>query len=125
MVKDLRIRRLPLSFKYAARGAWHVLRTEQNVRIHAAAAIIVIILGAALEISAIEWAVVLLAIGLVIGSEILNTVIEDFLDILHPEHHPAVRRIKDALAGAVLLGAIISLVIGVLIFGPRILAALQ
>lgn len=124
MVKDIRLRRVPKSFKYAARGIWHVLRTEQNIQIHTVATAVVVVLAILLHITATEWAILLLTIGLVLSGEILNTVVEDFLDIIHPEHHESVRRIKDAIAGAVLLSAGIAVAEGVIIFGPRIVAAL-
>lgn len=125
MVRDLSPKRLPRSFGYAGRGIWHVIRTEANLRIHVIATAVVIITGILLEISGPEFAILLLAIGLVLIAEVLNTVIEDFLDILHPKHHRAVRRIKDALAGAVLLAALVAVGVGVLIFGPYLLAALS
>jgi diacylglycerol kinase len=124
MVKDFNLRRLPASFRYATRGIWYVLRTEQNIQIHFVATAIVIALGMIYHISALEFAVLLLAIGFVIAAEVLNTVIEDFLDVIHPTHHHAVRRIKDSLAGAVLLAAMISVGIGLLIFIPRIVAGI-
>lgn len=122
MVRDLDPKRLHRSFRYAARGIWHVMRSEANLRIHIAATALAITAGIVLGISGAEFAIVLLAIGLVLTLEVINTVIEDFLDILHPEHHAAVRRIKDTLAGAVLLAAFVALGVGVLIFGPYLLA---
>lgn len=124
MVKDLQPKRLPASFKYAARGLWHVIRTEQNLRIHAGAALIAVALALYFGISAVEWAVLLLVIGLVIVTEVFNTVAEDFLDIIHPDRHPTVRRIKDALAGAVLVAALVAVGAGLLIFMPHLLARL-
>lgn len=123
MVKDFKVSRLPASVKYAWRGLWHVLRSEQNAQIHFIATLVVIGLGFWFHISTGEFAILLLAIGLVVSSEVLNTIIEDFLDVIHPQHHPAVRRIKDALAGAVLLSAMVAVVIGILVFLPHILAA--
>ena len=122
MVKDLDPRRLHRSFRYAARGIWHVLRTESNLRLHVGATALVIAAGLVLGISGFEFAILLLAIGLVLTAEVINTVIEEFLDILHPDHHAAVRRIKDALAGAVLLAAFVAVCVGALIFGPHLLA---
>ncbi len=124
MVKDIKIRRIPASFRYAARGIWHVLRTEQNAQIHLLAAVVAITLSLAFKISTVEFSIILLAVGFVVVSEVLNTVIEDFLDVLHPSQHQAIRRIKDALAGAVLLAAIIALSLAGLIFGPYFVAAL-
>lgn len=122
MVRDFRVRQLPRSFGYATRGIWHVLRTEQNLRIHLVAATIAILLGLYLDISGPEFAIILLASAIVIAAEIFNSVIEDFLDVLHPQHHEAIRRIKDALAGAVLLAATAALVVGLLIFVPALVA---
>ena len=125
MVRDFKVSKIPASFRYAFRGIWHVLRSEQNLQIHAIATVVAITLAILFRVSAIELAIVLLAVGFVLASEILNTVIEDFLDIVHPAHHDSVRRIKDALAGAVLLAAVIALAVGALVFGPHILAALN
>lgn len=125
MVKDFDPKRLPRSFRYAARGIWHVIRSEQNLRIHVAATALVILAGLILGISGAEFAIILLAIGLVLTAEVINTVVEDFLDIIHPEHHEKVRRIKDALAGAVLLAALVAAGVGALVLGPRLLAALE
>lgn len=125
MVKDFSIRRIPGSFRFALRGILNVLRSEQNVQIHAVVAIAAITLSIVLKISTVEFALILLATGLVLGAEILNTVIEDFLDVLHPDHHGAIRRIKDALAGAVLLSALIAVSIGFLIFAPPLVELLK
>lgn len=124
MVRELNPRKLPASFRYAVRGLWHVIRTEQNLRIHIIAAAVAIILALWLDVSGLEWAVLLLVIGLVIVTEVFNTVAEDFLDIIHPHQHPTVRRIKDALAGAVLVAAIVAVGVGILIFLPHLLARL-
>jgi diacylglycerol kinase len=123
VVRDFSPRRIPASFRYAGRGLWHVLRTEQNARIHVAAGTIVLVLAIILEVSLVEMAVLILSVGFVIAAEILNTIIEDFLDIIHPEHHQAVRKIKDALAGAVLVAALVAVGVGLCIFGPRLVAA--
>ena len=125
MVKDFKLSRIPASFRYAARGILNVLRTEQNVQIHLVATVVAISLSIWLNISTVEFALILLATGLVLTAEILNTVIEDFLDVLHPAQHAAVRRIKDALAGAVLLAALIAVSLGFLIFGPPLVQLLK
>lgn len=122
MVKELNPARLHRSFRYAARGLWHALQNEANLRIHVAATALVVVTGALLRISGAEFAILLLAVGLVLTIEMVNTVIEDFLDVLHPQQHDAVRRIKDVLAGAVLLAAFVAVGVGILIFGPYLLA---
>lgn len=125
MVKDFDVKRLPASFRYAWRGIWYVLKTEQNLRIHFIATIIALALAAFFRVSGVELAILLLTIGFVLASEILNSVIEDFLDVIHPEHHEAVRRIKDVLAGSVLLSAFVAVVVGLLIFLPHLVATLH
>lgn len=125
MVRDFSVKRLPASFRYAARGIWHVVRTEQNLRIHFLVTIVVVLMAAYWSITTVEMAILLLTIGFVLASEILNSVIEDFLDVLHPDHHQTVGRIKDVLAGSVLLAALIATLVGLLVFGPYFLATLE
>ncbi len=125
MVRDFRLKRLPASFKYAARGVWHVLRTEQNLQIHFLTTLLVVALALWLHVSLIELAILVLTVGFVLASEILNSVIEDFLDVIHPRHHPSVGRIKDVLAGSVLLSALVAVVVGLLIFVPHLVATVR
>ena len=124
MVRDFRINQIPRSFRYAGRGILDVLKTEQNLRIHLLAAVIAVAAGFWLDLSGAEFAIVIIAIALVISAEIFNSVVEDFLDVIHPEHHEKIRRIKDALAGAVLLSAIAAGAVGLLVFGPALVARL-
>lgn len=125
MTKRPDSRRAVRSFGHAFRGILHILRTEQNLRIHVVAAVAVIVLALYLGIDSLEFAAVLLAIGLVLTAEVINTVIEDLLDLIHPGHHPTVGRIKDALAGAVLIAAVIAAAVGLLVFLPYLFAALR
>lgn len=125
MPRPLDSKRAARSFGHAVRGMLHILRTEQNLRIHVAVAVVVIVLAAALRLSPLQFAIVLLAIGLVVTAEVINTVIEDLLDLIHPHHHPTVGRIKDALAGAVLIAAVIAAAVGLLVFLPYLFAALH
>ncbi|MBC7653927.1 MAG: diacylglycerol kinase family protein, partial [Oligoflexus sp.] len=73
-------------------------------------------------ISAIEWLAVILVIGLVFITEIINTSIENIADFISPERHPKIKVIKDLAAAAVILSAIVSVIIGLLIFLPKLLA---
>ncbi len=115
-------RKAARSFGHAGRGILHVLRTEQNVQIHLIAAAVVVGLAFYFRIGSLEFAAVLLAIGLVVTAEVINTVIEDLLDLIHPARHPAVGKIKDALAGAVLIAAVIAAAVGALVFLPYLFA---
>ena len=90
--------------------------------LHAIAAAIAILLGFILAITAIQWLVILLCIGAVFALEIINTAIEALVDHLHPERHPKIGLVKDLAAGAVLIAAILSLIIGCIIFLPLIWA---
>ena len=113
------------SFVYAGRGLAIVLRTERNARIDAVIAIGVVVAGGVLRIERWEWCAVIGAIGLVTAAETANTSIERLLDRLHPDQDPEVGAVKDLAAGAVLLAAMGAAAIGVVVFGPRLLAAVS
>jgi diacylglycerol kinase len=108
------------SFSHAFRGIIIFLRFEPNARIEAAIAILVIGLGLWLQIPAIEFVIILLCIGSVLAAEAFNTAVERTADFHSREVHPEIRDIKDLSAGAVLICACISAVIGLIIFVPRI-----
>ena len=99
-----------------------MFRTQANARIHAGVTLIVIVAGFLFGISRIEWCAVVAAIALVWTVEGLNTAIEAVVDLASPEFHPLAERAKDVAAGAVLIAALASVVIGLLVFGPRVLA---
>ena len=112
--------RLLRSFGYAFRGIGILLRTQANARIHAAATVLAVAAGFWFRISRSEWGAIIAAIGLVWTAEGVNTAIEAVVDLVSPETHPLAGRAKDVAAGAVLCAAIAALVIGALIFGPRV-----
>jgi len=107
------------SFGYAIKGIRYVFGTEVNMKIHIAISVLVIASGTFFAISLIEWMFCLLCIGLVVGAEMLNTAIENVVDLASPEQHPLAGKAKDIAAGAVLICAIISVIIGLLIFVPK------
>ncbi|MEL4105683.1 diacylglycerol kinase family protein [Oscillospiraceae bacterium WX1] len=104
------------SFRCAFSGVIFCLKSERNCRVHLAAAIYVLLSSAICRLSAGEWALVLLCIGLVTGAELLNTAVEKLCDALHPEYSAAIGRVKDMAAGAVLMAALLSAAIGGIIF---------
>ena len=106
------------SFRYAFAGWWFVIRTQRNAWIHAVASAIVVILAFWLRLSARDWAVIVLAIGMVWTSEFLNTALEAVVDLASPQHHHLARVGKDVGAAAVLIAAVSSALIGFLIMGP-------
>lgn len=110
--------KLVRSFIYASKGIINLLKTEQNARIHLIFSILVALLAYILSISRIEAIILFFAVVLIMAMEITNTAIEKLLDIVKPKNSTTAEYIKDAMAGAVLISAIIALVITVLIFSP-------
>ena len=114
----MRSRNLVEAFRFAFSGLWYTLCTQRNMRVHLAIASVVIILGLWLNLSADQWAMIALASGLVLVSEMTNTVIENLVDLVCPDYHPSAKIVKDVMAGAVVLASIIAVIIGLLILGP-------
>ncbi len=108
------------SIGYAFKGAVLLLKTESNIKIQFVIGIIVIILGFYFQISSTEWILQILTIALVISVEGLNTAIEKIADFIHPEYHKKIGFIKDVAAGAVFITAICSIIIGLIIYVPKI-----
>lgn len=108
------------SFVYAAEGIAHGFRTQRNMRVELGIALIVIAAGIFFRITAVEWAVIFVCIGLVLATELINTVTELAVDLLTQRYHPMAKLAKDAGAGAVLITALASVAVGVAIFGPRL-----
>jgi len=109
------------SFSFAFKGIKMVFGSEQNMKIHIFTTMLVVISGFVFKINVMEWIACLLCIGLVFGAEMINTSIENVVDLASPEHHDLAGKAKDIAAGAVLICAIISVLIGLLIFVPKIL----
>lgn len=109
-----------IGFSFAWNGLKEVVKTEHNFRFHLIASCLVMILGLYLGLTKIEWAIIFLVFGLVFVAEMINSSIEKMLDYLNPTIHPQAKMIKDISAGAVLLAAIISVIIGVIIFLPKL-----
>lgn len=97
-----------------------MLRCQHNAWIHMAGTIGVIILGFLFELSGSEWCWIILAISIVWTAEALNTAFEFLADIASPGFNPLVREAKDVAAGAVLITAIGSLIIGIIVFWPHV-----
>ncbi len=108
-------------FGYAFHGLWYTLRTQRHARIHISIATLAILMGLALHISALEFAILFVAITGVFTTEMLNTVAELCVDLASPQYHPLAKIAKDVAAGAVLAHAILAVVIGLFIFLPHLL----
>lgn len=107
-----------LSFKYASIGIFQALKEEPNLKFHLLAGLLVILLGFFLQISSLDWIILVILIGLVISVELTNTAIEAVVDSFTLEQHPGAKLAKDISAGAVLVVAITSAAAGLLIFMP-------
>jgi diacylglycerol kinase len=108
------------SFGYAFSGLWYVLRTQRNARVHAVVALLAIVTGIFLRISAIEFALTFVAISGVFLAEMFNTGLEACVDLAAPQLHPLAKIAKDVAAGAVLVSAMLAIIIGLCIFGPHL-----
>ena len=109
------------SFKYAFTGMWSAYKSESNMKIHIAVAILVILFGVFLQISTYEWLACTVCFAMVIGSEMFNTAIETVVDIAMPKKDERAKKAKDVAAGGVLVFAIGSAIIGSIIFIPKII----
>lgn len=113
--------RLVKSFTYAFDGLKYAFKYEQNILVHTLVTILVIIAGIVLKISVTEWLALTLIIGLVIATELINTSIEATIDLITKEVHPLAKIAKDTAAAAVLVFGLTAIVIGCIIFLPKIL----
>lgn len=104
------------SFKFAFQGLWLAGKEQPNLRIHLFVSFLVVSLAFYFDVTKVEWCVILLCIGLVISLELLNSAIEGFVNLVSPERQPKAGNIKDIAAAAVLVAAIISSIVGLLIF---------
>lgn len=118
---DVEAKRLVNSFKYAGTGIYTSLKTEKNMKIHFAIMFFVIIFGFVFHISINEWIACIILFAGVIGAEMLNTAIENVVDLITPYKNAKAKIVKDVAAGAVLVWAICAAIIGLIIFIPKII----
>lgn len=110
-----------ISFKHAFRGIWTAVQTQTNIRIHIVAGALIFLLSVFLRVSHTDILVLTLTVMIIIFAEMVNTAIEFLADAVTLEHDPYIKQAKDVAAGGVLISAIFALVIGLLIFGSKIL----
>jgi diacylglycerol kinase (ATP) len=113
---------LLVSFNYAIEGVIHVLRRERNMRVHFALATIVLVLAFAYDVTKVELMVLLVSIAFVLFAEMVNTAIEEMIDLSTKHYDPRAKIAKDVAAGAVLVSAVVAATIGYLVFVDRIRA---
>ncbi len=111
-----------LSFKYACAGIIAALREEPNLKFHFVAGLAVIIVSLILNLSRQDWLIIVFLIGFVISVELTNTAVEAVVDAFTDKEHPRAKYAKDISAGAVLIAAITSAILGIIIFWPYILS---
>jgi len=114
------IKERPVGFRYAFNGLKILMKEENNARIHLFTACCVLIAGVIFRISTFEWIAVVFCIGLVFALELINSAIENTADFITTERNETIKKIKDLSAGAVLVAAIASAIIGLIIFLPKI-----
>jgi len=105
-------------FVHALRGIAFAVRREANLWFHFSAAVAVFVTAFWLQLSLSEWAILSLTVGLVIAAELVNTAIEQVVDLASPEFHELAKRAKDTAAGAVFAAAVTSVVVGGCLLGP-------
>ena len=107
------------SIGFAVKGAYKLITTEHSVMVQSSLAVVLIIAGFIFHISREEWMLQILAFGLVLSVESLNTAVEKIADFIHPEFHDRIGFIKDIAAGAVMFAAMAAIAIGLLIYVPK------
>ncbi|MDR2040740.1 MAG: diacylglycerol kinase family protein [Tannerella sp.] len=119
---SISVKRLVKSFGYAVGGLRQVVCQEQNARVHLLVALCTVVAGCCFRISATEWIAVLLAIGGVMAAETFNTSIEALSDTVSSKYSENIKQVKDFAAGAVLIVALAAVIVGLIIFLPKIIA---
>ena len=112
------------SFWFAGQGIIDLFRYENNAKVHLTAAVLVVVMGVWLGLSVTEWALISTQIGLVLAAEGFNTALEKLCDRVTTEHDPLIRAAKDLASGAVMILCIVAVLVGLLIFGPKLYAFL-
>lgn len=117
--------RLRKSFAFAITGIKTALWTERNLRIHFVVSVLVILCAVFFSISKLEWLIILVVMGGIFSLELINTAIERVVDLITNEYHPLAKQAKDIAAGAVFIYALMTVIIGILIFLPHVLNLLN
>lgn len=113
------------SFKFAWQGLKTAFVSERNFKIHCAAAFLVVVFGIIFRISAMNWVFIFLAMGFVFVCELVNTAGENLVDMITKEYSAEAKKIKDLLAGAVLVSAITAVFVGIAVFAEPVLTLVR
>lgn len=114
-------KRFLASWKYSIQGLVYAYKYEQSMFIHTIAVIFAIAMGLILEISSVEWLLVFIVMGSVLAIELINTAIEAVVDLISLEIHPLAKIAKDAGSAATFVVSLIALVVGLVIFVPKLI----
>ncbi|MGN1400758.1 MAG: diacylglycerol kinase family protein [Bacillus sp. (in: firmicutes)] len=98
---------------------------ERHIKVHYSIALLVVAAGIMFGISKLEWLFIATGIASVIALEMVNTALEDLVDLVTEQYHPLAKRVKDIAAGAVLIASIYAMIVGVAVFGPELTALLS
>lgn len=111
---------LPRSFRFAFAGLGEAIRNEPNFQIHVVIGSVTLILAVMVGLDIYEWIVLLFTISFVLILELFNTALEKIVDLVSPDIHPKAKIAKDVSAAAVLLAASVAIIIGTLLFLPKL-----
>lgn len=114
------VKKKGIGLKFALNGLKEVFLQEKNFRIHTFSAFLVLVFSFLFRLNSYEWLFILLAIQLVFVTELINSVIERIIDYIKPEIHPMAKVIKDMAAGTVLVSACFAVIIGLIVFLPKL-----
>jgi diacylglycerol kinase len=123
--KKLGIHRFFRSFKYSFDGLAYAIRDEQSILVMIVVTFLALILGIVLKISVLEWLLIFISIGLVLGTELLNTSIEASMDLVSPKYNELAKVAKDTASASVFIYSLIAFIIGSLVFVPKIIEILE
>ena len=115
------MRKFLLSFTYAWKGLSYAFRTQLNFKVHSFAALLALLLGFLFNLSTEEWLWIFLAIGIVLIAELFNTAVEVLVDLVSPGYHAKAGIVKDVAAAGVLLTTFLAVLIGIMVFVPKLL----
>jgi len=118
--KRISFKRLNNSFAYALHGLWIMIWQEQNAKIHLFVMLIVAVSGFYFQISVLDWIAIVVVSGGVFAAEAFNTSIETLSDTISTEYNKNIKQVKDFAAGAVLIAALTAIIVGLIIFLPKI-----
>ncbi|MBI2009641.1 MAG: diacylglycerol kinase family protein [Candidatus Chisholmbacteria bacterium] len=111
-----------ITFKHALEGIKYAFSTQPNFRVHGIIALAVILAGLFFGLSPVEWLIIIFTFSLVFTTEMINTALESMTDLIEEKNHQSAKIAKDVSAGMVLISALAAVVVGLVIFIPKLLA---